>query len=241
MNKLILCEGATDAILLSYYLNRMVGWTHTKKAPPHLDIKTRTETETANWYQKGADYLLISAVGGKDNFGSFFDSRIKAPLFNANAFDKIAVVTDRDQRDISDIECAMSSALSEIHIDMKNDIWVSGFYRDAYKIKNDISVLLVIVPKEHQGALETVMLDAISEDSYNRNIVKKAGDFSKTMRLEAGKYISTDRLQLKAHLGVTWAVQFPEKVFSLIDEQIQSVRWEESEILRHCFSKLIEI
>lgn len=61
------------------------------------------------------------------------------------------------------------------------------------------------------------------------------------MREEASRYISTDRLKLKAHLGSTWAVQYPEKVFSLIDEQIRNVKREESETLRLCFASLVEI
>ena len=85
------------------------------------------------------------------------------------------------------------------------------------------------------------MLEAISEDPYDRNIVDCAGDFAAKMRIEAGRYISSNRLQLKAHLGLTWAVQYPEKVFSLIDEQIRDVRWEESEVLAECFAKLVEI
>ena len=72
MNRLILCEGATDAILLSYYLERTAGWKYSRKSPPDLDIRTADMTETVNWYRKEDDYLLISVVGGKDNFGRFF-------------------------------------------------------------------------------------------------------------------------------------------------------------------------
>lgn len=104
-----------------------------------------------------------------------------------------------------------------------------------------MELLLVVIPKEHLGALETVMLDAISEDPYDRNIVKRTAAFVQQMRTEAGKYICTDRLQLKAHLGVTWAVQFPEKVFSMIDEQINNVQWEKYVILKECFGILNEI
>ena len=71
MNKLILCEGTTDAILLSYYLERIAGWKYSRKAPPNLDIKALNGTETVNWYRKDDNYLLISAVGGKDNFRHF--------------------------------------------------------------------------------------------------------------------------------------------------------------------------
>ena len=45
MNSLILCEGNTDAILLSYYLNKVYGWEYCRKAPSHLDIKQRELAE----------------------------------------------------------------------------------------------------------------------------------------------------------------------------------------------------
>ena len=85
------------------------------------------------------------------------------------------------------------------------------------------------------------MLKAIAEDTYDKNIVEKTGAVANQMRVEADRYISSERLKLKAHLGLTWAIQFPEKVFTKIDEQIRNVRWEESETLRSCFAVLIEI
>ena len=85
------------------------------------------------------------------------------------------------------------------------------------------------------------MLDAIAENEYDRNIVEKSGEFAEQMSIEASRYISSERLKIKSHLGVTWAVQYPEKVFSRIDEQIRNVKWEESEELRKCFSVLTGI
>ena len=99
----------------------------------------------------------------------------------------------------------------------------------------------MIIPKEHSGDVENVMLSAISEDPYDKNIVDKTEAFVRRMRTDADKYISTDRLQLKAQLGVTWAVQFPEKVFSTIDEQINCVCWEKYDTLKECFGILNDI
>ena len=39
MNKIILCEGETDAILLSYYLDKVSGWKFCKKPPVNISIK----------------------------------------------------------------------------------------------------------------------------------------------------------------------------------------------------------
>lgn len=65
MNKLILCEGATDAILLSYYLGKMAGWRFCRKPPKNLMIKENGIEESVNWYEKGDDRLLICGTGGK--------------------------------------------------------------------------------------------------------------------------------------------------------------------------------
>ena len=88
MNKLILCEGKTDAILLSYYLGKMEGWKFIKKGPSGLSIQQPNDNESISWYKRQDDYLLICGVGGKDNFGHFFNERIKTPQIMTNAFEK---------------------------------------------------------------------------------------------------------------------------------------------------------
>lgn len=42
MNKIILCEGQTDAILLSYYLGKVSGWEFCRKPPKNIAIKEDT-------------------------------------------------------------------------------------------------------------------------------------------------------------------------------------------------------
>jgi len=87
VNSLILCEGATDAILLSYYLKKVSGWTYTAKAPDGLNIRSTRGNESVNWYKRGNDYLLICGVGGKDNFTSFFHQSLENPIIHAGAFE----------------------------------------------------------------------------------------------------------------------------------------------------------
>lgn len=241
MNKVILCEGETDAILLSYYLEKVTGWKYCKKGPKNLDIKQENSNESVNWYKRDNDYLLICGVGGKNNFGEFYETRIRKPLINANAFDKIAILTDRDDRAVEDIKDSLKASMNDVVSDIRNGVWCNNSYQDAFGMEKEVKILLVVIPKERSGALETVMLDAISEDAYDKNIVEKTAAFVVEMRKEADKYIGSDRLQLKAHLGVTWAVQFPEKVFSRIDEQIKNVQWEKYAVLKECFEALEEI
>jgi hypothetical protein len=238
MRSVILCEGSTDAILLSYYLNKVSGWEFCKKAPEHLNIKQSEFDQTINWYKRDDDRLLICGVGGKDKMSSFFKEKILSPMVKADAFSKIVLMLDRDDKSTESIEAHASHLFKPIVTEFKNNSWIDNTYVDAFGIRKSVSSLLIVIPTEHQGALETLMLEAIAEDPYDAAIVKDAGDFVDKMQKSASRYIPNNRMRLKAHLGVTWAVQYPEKVFKLIDEQIRSVSWENSEVLRNCFRQL---
>ncbi len=248
MNKLILCEGATDAALLSFYLEKVAGWKYSSDAPKGLKIKIKIKdkvnNQSANWYYNNDDYLLICAVGGKNNFKNFFEEYIAETLLlgSQETFEKIAFVTDRDDRKLQEIEDSVNSTLEKVSATVKNNEWIDCRYRDGFSKDPPLKTLLVVIPPDRQGALETAMLDAISEDKYDKIIVDKTRDFASEMRYgAASKYIKNDGAELKVHLGLTWSIQYPEKLFDLIIEQIKSVPWEKSKTLRSLFSKLIEI
>ena len=241
MNKLILCEGKTDAILLSYYLEKTCGWSH-RNAVKHLEIKAdETKNESAYWYKRSNENLLICGVGGKDSFGAFFKDKIHEIMINADAFSKIAVVTDRDDRQISSICDSLLSAFGPVATSAECNFWRKNSYTNSFGQQVSVDYLLLVVPHEKEGALESILLDAISEDAYDKVIVDKSKEYVESVVPCASKYIAKPRLRLKACLGVSWAIQYPEKVFLLMDEQIRSVKWEQSEILNECFSELKKI
>ena len=241
MIKVILCEGKTDAILLSYYLEKVSGWKYSKKMPKNFTIKPDSDNQSVNCYIKDSEQLLICAVGGKDGFEKFYQDKLSSSILDSNVINRLAIIIDRDDNGIKSIEKRFSESLNPVISKMKNNEWIQNTYKDSYRLDQQIETLLVVVPQEYQGALENVMLDSISEDPYDEVIVNKTGKFVKEMRAIASKYIYNNRTELKAHLGITWAIQYPEKVFSLIDEQIRSVAWEKSDILKKCFECLEEI
>ena len=242
MNKLILCEGKTDAILLSYYLGKICGWKFCKHAPKGVQIVADTvASEFVAWYSRGEERLLICAVGSKSRFGHFFNAKIREPLIASSKFSKIALIFDRDDEDVEAIQKMIREELPEVGSQATNDNWVQHQYINGYGEEQPVSFLLKIIPHDHQGALEALMLDAISESPYDKNIVDKSKIFVDSIAPEASKYIGKKRLVSKAYLGVTWAIQSPQKVFDYIDQQIQQVQWETSAILAECFRELIEI
>ena len=57
MKSLILCEGKSDAILLSYYLGRTCGWS-SAEPPKGFSIEAEEQKgESAYWYTKEEKYL----------------------------------------------------------------------------------------------------------------------------------------------------------------------------------------
>lgn len=128
MNKLILCEGATDAILISYYLERMAGWRFCRKPPENLTIKEDNIQESINWYEKDDDRLLICGAGGKDRIKSFFEKKIKQAIVNADAFGKIALILDRDDKENTDIEAHASSIFKPVIANAESNKWITNIY-----------------------------------------------------------------------------------------------------------------
>lgn len=66
MRRIILCEGKTDAILISYFLERCFGWLYLPEHPVKLPI-TNARIEELNWYRhpqrKPGQDLAIWGVG----------------------------------------------------------------------------------------------------------------------------------------------------------------------------------
>lgn len=244
MNSVILCEGPTDAILLSYYMEKVYGWSYSKKAPKSYTKIEVESNQEANWYKRGEDYLLIYGVGGKDNFANVIKKYISQVLQNypqEDSFGRIIIISDKDEKDMSEVERFHQQWLFPYASEVKNAQWIENSFKDNFGNKQTLYTLSIIIPLEKQGAMETTLLDAISEDEYDKGIVVQSKEFVCDIRPNAEKYIKSDRLVLKAHLSTVFAIMSPEKVFEHLDSLIKEVPWEKSETLRECFKPLEEI
>ena len=80
-----------------------------------VDIKAQEQNENVAWNKKGDERFMICAVGGKDNFDRFFSRDIQRAILNASngdPFPRIALITDRDDRDVAEIEQDIAQKLS---------------------------------------------------------------------------------------------------------------------------------
>lgn len=188
--------------------------------------------------------LSICAVGGKDNFINFYKEYVEDYIYDSESLDlncKLAIVIDRDDRSTEEIEHYFFNELKPCINTIKNDIWTSNSFVNKFGQESTIETLCLIIPHEKQGALENLLMDALSEDTYRKNLIDKSQNFVDKIAPEAAEIITSERLKLKTKLGVSLAVLYPEKVFSLIDEQLKSIHWENSMELAETFNILLDI
>lgn len=244
MIRIILCEGETDLTLLGLYLEKVCGWTYEKSPTWSIRIpKTRPlNNEKAENYARGSDVLKICCVGGKDNFGLFYEKYLHRILVSSqnkeNDF-RIALMTDADNRTAEEIQSDILMQLSPYLSDIENNVWKHNNIQNSFNESVNVDFLLTIIPKQGAGALETVLMDSLAEMKDGESIVSNSKNFIDN--LPENDYIPTDRLKLKSMLGVALSVIYPDKVFSQFDKQLEIVDWSKSDVLSECLSELVKI
>ncbi len=247
MKNIILCEGKTDAILLSYYLEKVAGWKFNKKLTKNIGLPIRDfENEEVNVYLNDEKELTIWAVGGINNLDFALSSilEISKALEKDKAYKKLVVLMDRDQAhgDSQILDGIQRNFVGkEVSLlPLTNNEWTICSYLNEYGEDNSIRVLPIIIPFEKQGALETFILDAICDfGEEEAHIVKRSKEFINGFDLV--KYLKNQRMKLKGELAVTLGTMFPQKTFTSIDSMLKQINWEEYKTIQEGFRKLEEI
>lgn len=76
MNSAIICEGATDFVLLEYYLRTAYGWEDYRKP------KYKYENERARGLKHNNDLMSIVSAGGVSNLIKYFEQIIQRNLYS---------------------------------------------------------------------------------------------------------------------------------------------------------------
>ena len=243
MIRIILCEGRSDAILLSLYLNKTCNWKYSKESKVGIKVKETYPLgdEIVNCYTKDGEELLICSVGGRDRFGYFLNEYIyKVIYYSSNDVRyRIALIIDADDRSEEDIVVDVKKQLSFGINEMCNDKWLINSINDSFGNEVTIDFLLTILPKDKEGALEDVLMDSLSEMDDGQYIIGESKKFIDIMKQNV--YLTKNRLKTKAKLGVALSVFYPDKVFDQFDKQLKLVDWSKSESLKICFKELIKI
>ena len=101
MKRIILCEGKTDAILISYFLKKF-GWIHVTRLV--IGLPFDGTNEVLNWYkhqEKPGQELAIWGVGGIDQIPvklRHIIERTRNETTSVNRFARVVIFFDCDDR-----------------------------------------------------------------------------------------------------------------------------------------------
>lgn len=242
---IILCEGASDQILISSYLINEKGWKFIKQRKdfpfPEKEILWHVNAQ--------GGYLGIWQIGG-----NAFEPAVRK-IMEHEAFEhtveSLCIITDHDDEEAENQrpKGILNAANEILHIkdfDIDeliikfNHKWTSIEFKDSFFQEQRINICYLLVPLDSQGALETYMLNAFSENSDSKKkAIQQVKGFIKDFHSE--EYLKKRRDRIKAELSISISVFLPDRIFDTMMELIRSVDWSEFRTTDTQFDVLLRI
>ena len=245
MRSVILCEGSTDFILLQHYMRKVNGWEYKSNKPIRInDVKVRV-CELV----KGGDKLSIIGCGGCNRIIETLDyvldfNSVSAP---GECIDNIVIITDRDEVSTevefsNSIEEKMNTyVVKSQDIMLSNNMWKNYIYQNGYGDEQQVKLLLLVIPFEDTGAMETFLLNAIANnDEYDAKIISKCNSFVDCVD-EQKRYLNKRRYVTKAKFDVYFSIRTSAEQFNERRDILKSVPWENYTFIQSSFAKLGEL
>lgn len=230
MKSIILCEGGTDLTLIQYFIEKVNGWKYHSNRPKLFDLEQQKR------FKKEDKILEIGATGGCSEIPKYFSKILDYQRIGSNfeeRYENIVIITDNDEIDTFDnMKTTLEKLFNEHSVTVENSIandnWINCSCKNGAQDIINFRVLLLIIPFDEEGALETFLLKAIaSNDGYDNEIIEKGNDFVETVDSEK-RYLTKRRYVTKAKLDVYFSIrtsieQFTERQNIL--KSIISVVW----------------
>ena len=245
MRSVILCEGSTDFILLQYYMRKVNGWEYKSNKPIRINgVKVR-ECELV----KDDNILSIIGCGGCSRIIETLDYVLELNSVSApgECIDNIVIITDGDEVSTeaefsNSIETKMNTYAVQSHdIMLSNNMWKSYTYQNGYGDEQQVKLLLLVIPFEDTGAMETFLLNAIANnDEYDAEIISKCNMFVDGVD-EQKRYLNKRRYITKAKFDVYFSIRTSAEQFNERRDILKSVPWENYTFIQSSFAKLGEL
>lgn len=246
MKSIIICEGETDFAFLQQFMIKANGWkdfkSSDKKKNPSFKPKEIENAESRD-FEKGYDMLTICSCGGCGNIKAVFEAVIRRNQ-NENdddaRYSKIVVLTDNDEDGVE--KKIISDLISASGVDAKisNRNWTRLSFSDMVGDSFDTDLLLLVIPFDEHGALETFLLNSVSEQNpYDAEIIRKAREFVGNADPEK-RYLTHRGFKTKAELYAYFSIRidYSKEQFKQRKSILKNVPWEKYENMQESFKEL---
>ena len=159
MTELVLVEGVSDVQLISHYLQNVYGWNHERDNL--LGIEPLDEHEHIESLSKNGNQLVLCGVGGNGKFAHFVERHRVNNMIVEKDISSLIVVTDRDDASDLRIRRVINNSLKRISVNVGQ--WKDNIIQDSFGQTKNIDTYLLIIPSNEKGALERVIIDALSD------------------------------------------------------------------------------
>lgn len=243
MKSIILCEGRTDFLFLQYFMKDVFKWNDSEKHYPYKGFLDGNRV-----LNKAEDELVIGFSGGCSKIPNALEKII---TLNKNSgladkkYDRIVIVSDQDDADfkekiIESIEKIISD-FTGLDYQIKCDEWIDIHFTDVLEQSFSIKLLVLLIPPNQNGALETFVLESIAKnDRYDKNIIDQGNSFVDRIDPEF-RYLKKRRDFLKAKFNVYVGIYMPEVDFVHLHDIFKKINWNEQSFIIQTFYKLREL
>lgn len=233
----ILCEGKTDSVVINNVMSS-VGFEYINKKNKLSKFKL-LKNQNVDYFENNNDILAIWNVAGYNNIKSSVEEIIKLNKAD-KVVDILSIVVDRDFDNVSEIEDEISSYF-EGNTKLENKIWKEYQFTDGFGEIKQLKILLTIVPDKDFGAMETILLNALSDEGEDqKNLVNDVEKFIVELEEKENIYLNKKRNVIKAKLGCTVNIMDPERTFSDIIPVFKNIAWNEKSVVQEHFKELKE-
>lgn len=235
MNKksIILCEGETDQIILSYYLIKKFGYSYIGNGERKRLINPKNKGESICVYKNATNELDIWAVGSESLLHEGLNRVLRDNSINADTvYARIAIVSDYDtEEENKNRLCKFTEVLKKYtsESNLVQNTWMTVKQNIGFDEEIEIKIINITIPTGSDGSLETMLLTALSEDTIDKILVEKSYEFVESIKKEESllkKYLNHRRLLTKAPLSAFFAIANPERTFTAFDTMLSSIDWD---------------
>lgn len=247
MNSIIICEGSTDYVLLQYYMRQAHQWNDDTSIQKNI---LKMPGQKSRNLTKSSDLLTIMAVGGCSKIANGLRAALEknylTPPDLSTVYSKLVLVTDRDEVStenefIEKIQAILGECNVFVNGPIENNVWIDCSMNSQIGLSINFSILLLIIPFEETGAMETFLLNSIAnEDAYDKRIIDECTTFVDNIDPES-KYLTSRRYITKAKFDTYFSVRTPVEQYEKRQCILKNVKWEQYNQIQTAFQKLEDL
>lgn len=238
MKSIILCEGTTDVLMIQFVLQYKYGWSYNG-----FEENKVSNRLVKRELKKNTHLVEIVSCGGIMNIPTQMQ-KIKDKMEFATRqeefYDNIIIMIDHDSTESNEL------FLKKLNSKIETKIKENELGRNVeWTIKNDtlgkkIGIMLHIesIPQENTGAIESIMLEALSTDELESGLVDKCKKFINEVSHEQDRYLQKTSRIPKAVFNTYFAIRTPEEKYDERAKVLKAYDWENNQVLEQSFSFL---